>query len=223
MPYLYVVRHGQPDFAGNYDSLTPLGFRQSEWLGEHFALRGLRFARVVSGTLRRQVETCDTVLSRLAATPEPLRDAGLNEYDHASLLSFFEGDALATLRHSGDRRGYFTAMREALHRWSNHTGTLDGAETWADFGARIERAVTAACDGLDRDDAVLLVTSGGVIGRLVAATLGASPDAAIQVNLQARNTGVTEIVRSGTVARLVAFNQMPHLERPDRADAVTFS
>jgi len=22
MPYLYLVRHGQPDFAGNYDSIT---------------------------------------------------------------------------------------------------------------------------------------------------------------------------------------------------------
>lgn len=223
MPHLYVVRHGQPDFAGHYDSLTPLGFRQSQWLGEHFAARGLCFARTVSGTLRRQVETCDTMLARLVGAPEPYRDAGLNEYDHASLLSFFEGDALATLRRAGDRRGYFRAMRDALQRWSQHTGTLDGAETWADFGARIERAVATACTGLERDDAVLLVTSGGVIGRLVAATLGANADAAIHVNLQARNTGVTEIVRNGPVARLVAFNQMPHLERPDRAEAVTFS
>ena len=46
MPYLYLVRHGQPDFAGNYDSLTDLGVQQSTWLGEHFAARGLQFARV---------------------------------------------------------------------------------------------------------------------------------------------------------------------------------
>ncbi len=51
MPYLYLVRHGQPDFTGNYDSLTALGMQQSNWLGEHFAARGLQFARVASGTL----------------------------------------------------------------------------------------------------------------------------------------------------------------------------
>ncbi|MBK7904844.1 MAG: histidine phosphatase family protein [Proteobacteria bacterium] len=65
MPYLYLVRHGQPDFAGNYDSITDLGARQSTWLGEHFAARGLRFARVLAGTLQRQVSTCELVMNAL--------------------------------------------------------------------------------------------------------------------------------------------------------------
>jgi broad specificity phosphatase PhoE len=79
------------------------------------------------------------------------------------------------------------------------------------------------CEGLGRDDVVLVVTSGGVIGRTVAATLGADTDAAIQLNLHARNTGVTEIVRGSSVSRLAAFNAIPHLERPDRAHAVSYS
>jgi broad specificity phosphatase PhoE len=226
MPYLYVVRHGQPDFAGNYDSITTLGFQQSDWLGEHFAARGLRFARVVSGTLIRQVETCDAILNRMPDAPEPHRDARLNEYDHASLLAFFEGDDQKRLRATGDRRGYFIAIRDALYAWSRHEGPLTGAETWSDFGARIEDALEAACEGLERDDAVLVVTSGGVIGRLVAETLGANADAAIQLNLQARNTGVTEIVRGATVSRVAAFNAIPHLdqpERPERLQALTYS
>ena len=56
MPYLYLVRHAQPDFTGNYDSVTALGVQQAAWLGQHFAARGLRFARVVSGSLQRQVQ-----------------------------------------------------------------------------------------------------------------------------------------------------------------------
>ena len=48
---------------------------------------------------------------------------------------------------------------------------------------------------------MLIVSSGGVIGRYVAAVLGAGADAAIQLNLQTRNTGVTEIVRAGIRAR----------------------
>ena len=122
MPYLYFVRHGQPDFTGNYDSLTELGARQSSWLGEHFAARDIRFARVASGTLKRQADTCDAVLQHLPGAPTPVRDARFNEYDHASLLAFFEGDRLQSLRATGDRRGYFTAIRHALQQWSRHPG-----------------------------------------------------------------------------------------------------
>lgn len=224
MPYLYIVRHGQPDFAGNYDSLTDLGRQQSTWLGEHFRARGLRFARVVCGTLQRQSETCDRILRELGDAPASTCDAGLNEYDHASLLAFFEGDRVQQLRAAGDRRGYFTAIRHALQAWSQHDGPITNGESWAEFGARIESALTTACDGLQRDDNVLAVSSGGVIGRLVAAVLGAGPEAAVQLNLQVRNTSVTEIVwPSSGPPRLAAFNTIAHLERADRAHAVTYA
>ena len=223
MPYLYVVRHGQPDFTGNYDSITPLGFQQSDWLGEHFTARGLRFTRIVCGTLVRQIETCDAILNRLEDAPQARRDARFNEYDHASLLAFFEHEDQRRLRAAGDRRAYFTAMRDALRAWSKYQGPIADGETWNDFGGRIEDAFADACDGLARDSLVLVVTSGGVIGRAVADALGADADAAIQLNLQTRNTGVTEIVRGETVTRLAAFNSVPHLERPDRAHAVSYS
>jgi broad specificity phosphatase PhoE len=96
-------------------------------------------------------------------------------------------------------------------------------ESWRTFGERVNAAAVEACAGLDNSAAVLVVTSGGVIGRLVAAALGADAEAAIQVNLQTRNTGITEMIRGQSVSRLLAFNAVPHLERPDRADAVTHS
>jgi len=96
-------------------------------------------------------------------------------------------------------------------------------ESWRTFGERVTAAADAACVGLEHSDAVLVVTSGGVIGRLVAATLEAGADAAIQLNLQTRNTGISELVRGRSVSRLVAFNAIPHLEHPDRAHAVTHS
>ena len=225
MPYLYLVRHGQPDFTGNYDSITALGAQQSSWLGEHFALRGLTFARVASGTLQRQVQTCDLVLTAMTSTgvESVYRDARFNEYDHASLLAFFAGDKLQTLRAAGDRRGYFVAIRESLFAWTTHAGPITNGESWEQFGARICAGVAELCEGLGRDDNVLIVTSGGVIGRYTAASLGANSDAAIQLNLQTRNTGVTEVVRGETSARVVTFNGVPHLERADRAHAVTHS
>lgn len=224
MPYLYLVRHGQPDFAGHYDSITALGARQSTWLGEHFAARGLRFARVLAGTLQRQVSTCELVMTALDGPRGFAQDARFNEYDHLALLQFFEGERLPAIRASGDRRQYFAAIRSAMQKWSRHEDLVAGGESWTEFGARIREGVAAACAGLGRDDNVLIVTSGGVIGRYTSEVLDAGADAAIQLNLQTRNTSVTEVIRpaSGN-ARLVSFNAIPHLERADRIDAITHS
>jgi broad specificity phosphatase PhoE len=223
MTYLYLVRHAQPDFAGHYDSVTELGLRQSEWLGELFAARGLRFARVISGSLQRQRHTLAAMLRHLPDAPAAITDPRFNEYDAASVLGAFNlGDERA-LRAGGDRSRYFTAVRDALQAWSRQEQAIPGGESWAQFGARIESGVASACDGLERDEKVLVVTSGGVIGRAVAGILRAGPDAAIQLNLQTRNTGVSEIARGRTATRLVAFNAVPHLERADRAHAVTHS
>jgi broad specificity phosphatase PhoE len=223
MPQLFLVRHAQPDFTGHYDSVTELGLQQSAWLGEHFAGRGLRFARVLSGSLVRQVDTLAAALEHMPGSPEPCVDARFNEYDAASVLSAFHRGDEPALRASGDRRGYFMAVRQALHAWSQLDEAPAGAESWRAFGERVAAAVNEACADLERSAAVLVVTSGGVIGRLVAQTLGASAEAAIALNLQTRNTGVTELVRSQSVSRLVSFNAVPHLERPDREHAVTHS
>jgi broad specificity phosphatase PhoE len=223
MPYLYLVRHAQPDFAGHYDSVTPLGLQQSAWLGQHFAARGLRFARVVSGNLQRQVHTLETALQHLPGAPQRLVDPRFNEYDAASVLSAFHlGDERA-MRSAGDRRGYFTAVRSALQAWAQREDAPAGLESWRAFGNRVNAAADEVCAGLDQSDVVLVVTSGGVIGRLVAASLGADAEAAIQLNLQTRNTGITELIRGRSVSRLVAFNAIPHLEHPARAHAVTHS
>jgi broad specificity phosphatase PhoE len=223
MPLLYLVRHAQPDFAGHYDSVTPLGVEQSAWLGEHLAARGLHFARAISGSLARQAGTLDAVLRGFGTGPERRVDPRFNEYDAASVLGAFHQGDERELRSSGDRRAYFTAVRAALGAWSRHVGPVPGGETWQDFGSRISAAMRSACEGLDASSAVLVVTSGGVIGRLVADTLDAGPQAAIQLNLQTRNTGITEIVCGRSATRVVAFNAVPHLERLDRAHAVTHS
>ena len=223
MPYLYLVRHAQPDFTGHYDSVTRLGFQQSAWLGEHLATCGLRFSRVICGDLQRQQQTLATMLGCLPEAPAAVTDPRFNEYDAASVLGAFQFGDERAMRASGDRTRYFTAVRDALQAWSRQDDAVPGGESWAQFGARIDAGVADACDGLDRDAKVLVVTSGGVIGRVIAGILRAGPDAAIQLNLQTRNTGVTEIARGRSATRLVAFNAVPHLERTDRAHAVTHS
>ncbi len=223
MPYVYLVRHAQPDFAGHYDSVTALGLQQSQWLGRHFAAMGLRFARILSGSLERQRQTLQSMLEQLPGSPPPTVDPRFNEYDASSVLAANAPVDDRALRASGDRRAYFSAVREAMTAWSRRETSVEGLESWRDFGHRVHGAIDAACEGMDARAAVLVVTSGGVIGRIVADTLGAGPDAAIQLNLQTRNTGITELVRGRSSARIVAFNSIPHLEHPERAHAITHS
>jgi broad specificity phosphatase PhoE len=223
MPRLLLLRHAQPDFAGNYDSITSLGEQQSHWVAEHFAMRGLRFARMVSGSLVRQRHTLEIIRSRIDPSAQAVVDGGFNEYDPSAVLAAVGSVDDTGLRASGDRRAYFTALRSALRHWSRLAAMPPGIETWSDFGARAHAAVSRACEGLEPTDDVLVVTSGGVIGRLVADTLDAGADAAIELNLQTRNTGVTELIRGRTASRLLSFNAVPHLERPDRAHAISHS
>jgi len=223
MPIIHLVRHAQPDFHGNYDSLTGLGYTQARWLGEHYAALGIEFDRLYAGGLVRQIETARELRNCLAATPETVIDARFNEYDLGGVLGSYSCQGDVELRATGDRRAYFTAVRNGLLAWSA-AGTDAGThETWDAFGTRVGAGFDECHRGLPRESRVLVVTSGGVIGRLVARTLGADAATAIALNLQARNTGITELVVGSSATRLVQFNAIPHLERADRVQAQTYS
>jgi broad specificity phosphatase PhoE len=223
MAYLHIVRHAQPDFAGHYDSITPLGRSQSSWLGLHYAALGQRFARIVSGGLQRHRQTVEHLAAELESPPTAGVDPRLDEYDAAALLGRFGPADAETLRARGDRQGYYQGVREALRAWSRHDGPLEAGEHWADFGRRAQAAIADAAADLPADAHVLVVTSGGIIGRLVADVLEAGAEAAIQLNLQVRNTGVTELVVGRRASRLVAFNSVPHLQNRERLHALTHS
>jgi broad specificity phosphatase PhoE len=223
MPILHLVRHAQPDFHGDYDSITALGRDQAAWLGAHYSELGVRFDRSISGRLKRQRQTLEVMLAEMSPSPAPQLDARFDEYDADRVLSLFAGHQAAAVRASGDRRAYFKALGDALLTWSRAPAQHEGCETWTQFGARVRGAVEDSQAGLVRDARILVVTSGGVIGRLVADILDADAEAAIALNLQTRNTGITEIVFGRSARRLIAFNSVPHLQRPGRMHALTHS
>ncbi len=70
---------------------------------------------------------------------------------------------------------------------------------------------------------VLVVSSGGPISAALGTVLGLSPRMVVEMNLQARNSGVTEFRFNARAIHCVSFNNIPHLERNDRAHAVTYS
>ncbi len=220
MAELILVRHAQASFgAENYDQLSELGWRQSRWLGEYFAERGATFDLVVRGSLRRHAETLAGIAEGMGRALDGAEDARLNEYDsHALLRAHLKGGPLPK---SGDRRAHFRILREAMYAWTE--GTLSGGphEPFAEFRARVLGALAALQQGAAKR--VLVVSSGGPISTMLAEVLRMPSRGVVDLNLQTRNTGITELQAGPTRTHVVSFNNVPHLDRNDRKEALTYS
>jgi broad specificity phosphatase PhoE len=220
MAELILVRHGQASFgADDYDKLSALGWQQSRWLGEYFAERRAAFDLVVRGSLRRHAETLAGIAEGMGATLGGREDARLNEYDSFSLLrAHLKGGAVPG---AADRREHFRILREAMYAWTE--GTLQGHphEPFAEFRSR----VLGALEDLRRASArrVLVVSSGGPIATILAEVLAMPQRGVVDLNLQTRNTGITELQAGASRIHFVSFNNVPHLDRPDRAGSLTYS
>ena len=220
MAELVLVRHGQASFGSDdYDKLSELGWRQSRWLGEYFAERGAAFDRVVRGSMRRHQETLTGIEEGMGRPLAGEEDARLDEYDSHALLRAHLGDK--PMPQGEDRRAHFRILREAMYGWTD--GTLGGTahEPFAQFRARVLAALTAARAGSVKR--VLVVSSGGPISTILAQVLGMPLRGVVDLNLQTRNTGITELQAGANRIHCVSFNNVPHLDRPDRAGALTYS
>jgi broad specificity phosphatase PhoE len=225
MAELVLVRHGQASFgADDYDKLSELGWRQSRWLGEYFAERGATFDRVLRGSLRRHTETLQGIAEGMGRphagmAGAALEDARLNEYDsHALLQAHLKGKPLPQ---GDDRREHFRILREAMYAWTD--GTLAGAphEPFAEFRGRVLAALGELRAG--KAKRVLVVSSGGPISTILAEVLGMPQRGVVDLNLQTRNTGISELQAGASRIHCVSFNNVPHLDRPERAGALTYS
>lgn len=224
MALVFLVRHAQASFgAEHYDRLSELGRQQSRWLGEYFAERGVRFARVMAGRLERQQHTAQELLAVLGQDAACIEThAGLDEYNGEALYHSYTQGADPRVQQAADYKGYWQTFRAAMVAWSEDRLPAM-PETWEAFAHRMQAAMQQATTGIGREDNVLVVSSGGSIGRFVGAIIGAPAASAIEFNLQFRNTGFCELIASGGRLRLLSFNSIAHLERADRRSAITFA
>ncbi len=216
MAELLVIRHGQASFgADDYDRLSDLGRAQSRAVGQVLRDMGWAPDRLVTGTLQRQKDT----LAEMGFSAPPEEHAGFNEYDFYDLLRVkFGGEMPDPVRH--DRKTHFRTLRDTILEWQR--GGLQGArETWRDFAARVAAARDFATDtGAKR---VLVVSSGGPIGQLVATTLQAPPEMMMALNLQVRNTSMTRFIFSRGRISLHEFNAAPHFASAEGAKLMSYS
>tara|TARA_R110002072_G_scaffold11196_2_gene50889 strand:- start:49583 stop:50278 length:696 start_codon:yes stop_codon:yes gene_type:complete len=231
MSQLYLVRHGQASFgADNYDQLSPLGLQQSQWLGEYFHELGVRFDRVVTGSMLRQRQTADGILQAARQQQEVQTDTGFNEFDFHALAAVYcqiSGIELPGTADGG--RLFFQMLRRAMQAWSRdelHAVDPDeragGLETWQQFHDRVHLGMQSIY-AEETEQTVLVVSSGGAMAMAVSQVLGCGVDALIDLNMQTRNTGIHQFFFNPRGFQLAGFNALPHLQRKDRLKFLTYT
>jgi broad specificity phosphatase PhoE len=224
MPRLLLVRHGQASFgAADYDQLSPMGLNQCRVLGEYLHARGWRFGRVLRGTLRRQKQSLEAIAQGLPGLPAALERPALNEYHAEAIVLAAAGpQGLPAGDAAAHRREHFRVLRQGLTQWMSGTLAVPGLLPWADFQAGVVAVLDEIRNGDDGAD-VLVVSSGGPISTASAFALEAPPQTVVALNLQIRNSSVTELNFNAKRQQLLSFNGLPHLDHPARTGWITYS
>ncbi|GKS97036.1 histidine phosphatase family protein [Acidovorax sp. SUPP2825] len=221
MGTLYLVRHGQASFgADDYDQLSPRGREQAVRLGEYWRARNVRFDAVITGTLRRHVQTLEGIAEGLQITPQPLALPALNEYDSAALIAAIHPHPLPRPDTPELYRHHFRLLCDALAQWMGGTISPAGMPSWVAFSSGIR----AALEHVRRHHVghhVLLVSSGGPISTAVGEVLSTPPEVTIALNMRIRNSAVTEFSIAPKRLMMQTFNTLPHLDAEEHASWVT--
>ena len=103
-------------------------------------------------------------------------------------------------------------------------GELEGdlPESWEGFSDRVAAARDHIQQTYSDKDKVVIVSSGGAMGMFMKHALNTADDTVVELNLQIRNTSVIHGFFNRKAVRVASFNNVPHLDRADRFDAITY-
>ena len=235
MGSIYLIRHGQASFgADNYDVLSPLGFRQSEALGQHLAQLDLRLDRCLSGEMQRQQHTAQTAIQHIrdnGLTAAELEiDNAFNEFDADAVIRALlpdilsdEPTALEVMRNPLNNRAEFQRLFELLiGRWTSGEHDKPGLETWEGFVARVADGLQRLLSQADKRQNIAVFTSGGTITALLHQITGVTADKAFELNWQIINTSLSRLKFRGSEVVLASFNSQVHLDLLKTPELITY-
>ena len=216
MGVVLLVRHGQASFgADDYDVLSETGWAQGRLLGAWLAEREVVPTVLVTGGMRRHRETAEAVAAAAGWDNEVQVDLGWDEFDHLGVVAAYPDHPEGEL----DRREFQRVFELATRRWTDGAYDADYPESWPGFVERVRAALDRACAGAGPGGAVVVVSSGGPIAAACAALVDPDgDDPATYARLWSRfntvvvNSSVSRVVVGSTGARLLTFNEHPHLQ-----------
>lgn len=231
MSTIYLVRHGQASFGtDNYDQLSATGREQVRQLGKYFAALGERIDRIYSGTLRRQTETAEIISESFVDAAPPIAiEPAFNEYDSDLILhTFAKSLTPEQLAEAGwpelrtERRKFQFFLERAAHAWVEAQIEAEEMTPWRGFHGRISSAIEDIMRTEGRSKTLIISTSGGVIGTLVAHVMGLSNHLGIELNWAVHNASITRLIYSAEKVSLSLFNGLPHLDRAEFRHLITY-
>jgi broad specificity phosphatase PhoE len=209
MGLVLLVRHGQASFgADDYDVLSETGWEQGRLLGAWLREAQVAPDAVVRGGMRRHRETAEA-----AGWTDAETDAGWDEFDHLSVVESYPDVPDRAL----DRREFQRVFELATARWSGGAHDGEYAEPWPAFRARVRASFAAAAARAGQGRTAVVVSSGGPIAAVCAELVDPEADDATYARLWSRlntvlvNSSLTRVVVGSTGARLLTFNEHPHL------------
>lgn len=219
MPVIYLVRHAQASFGdADYDVLSDLGHRQSAVLDGVLIARRARVTRIVSGSLRRQLDTARACATVLPGAPRI--DARWNEYDSAQVVAHHarapgraapdDGIGAAPGMTSAE---FQAVLDDALLAWIAAGESTSCAESWAAFQGRATAALDELASGLGTGEDALVISSGGTIAAVAAALISAPPETFVALNRISVNAGCSKVIVGRSGLRLLSYNEHAHLEQ----------
>ncbi len=215
MGVLLLVRHGQASFgADDYDVLSTTGWEQGRVLGRWLAAQGLAPASAVHGGMRRHRETWEALAEGAGLAMDAEVDPRWAEFDHPAVLARHAALTGGVVDHTVDRRAFQEQFEISTAHWSAAGPDAGYPEPYDAFVARAREALDAAAE---RPGPTLVVTSGGVIAALAALLVVPEGGGSVLGPVWARfntviaNTSVTRVIVGRTGARLLTFNEHPHV------------
>lgn len=219
MQELYLIRHGQAGLRSDYDRLSDLGHEQARLLGAWFEKQGIEFEWVLSGGLRRQMETAAAISSEAVIDPE------WNEFDLDSVYASiapqlaavddeFRKEFEITTAQAADptdpvHRAWRPSDFQVVKAWLEDRFPVD-CETWANFQQRILKAFSRLESKSDVKR-IALVSSATPIGISTARLFEAPVRHVFELAGSLHNASFTVFKKRPTGWALSGFNHTPHL------------
>lgn len=223
MSQIYLVRHGQASLGkANYDQLSSLGEAQASKLGEHLAQLDVLPSIIITGSMARHQQTAQGVLAAFNGHQvKHVIDPNWNEFDFEALIREYLSKLASDEPKPTKPSEFFSALRRALQAWSEDKLGENLPETWQQFEHRIKTALQELT--AQEQERIFVFSSGGAISMAIKHIMRLDAHMMIDLNLQTRNTGVTELFAKNGQCYVSSINHIAHLLTPENKAMITYA
>lgn len=213
-----LIRHGQASFgAEDYDKLSAVGEQQSRQLGQWLQQTGQQPDLIAVGSMQRHIRTAELCIEAAGVTTPQLTLAQLDELDHVEIVARHRPDftSFAAMRAELDasadpQRAFQQLFAAAIARWTGGRHDSEYTCSWPAFRERVLQGLQALAAQEART--IWAFTSGGPIGVIADALIGANLAHPFALSWPLVNTSLTRVALGSDRHSLISYNSWPHLE-----------